>query len=342
MIYLIICLFIVLLAYLEAIKLSKVSSAIYGVIVCLILVFLAGLRDKVGTDWNAYYDFYLYGNDTVEPGYMFVNNLFSKLGLPYYMFLFFLNSISLALFYKSLKHYAVFFVVSLLLFYCELFLYLNLSGIRQAIALSILIYSIRFSINRNFIAFLACVIVAFSFHVTSVVFIFAYFVPFRKFNKKEFILITGLFALLSSIIFFIANYLDGDLAYKAKFYLDWQENDPNIKMNYIIGGIKRSIILVLILMYGKKLLETTNGIYFFNLYLIGYGVFWSTYLISPDIGTRLAGYFLIFEIFLAGNLILVNKKLTTRLIIVSVIATQAIYKITLYMGFETYIYHSIF
>jgi hypothetical protein len=99
--------------------------------------------------------------------------------------------------------------------------------------------------------------------------------------------------------------------------------------------------LVVIHFYGERLLEDKKGIYFFNLYIIGYVMYFSTYLISPDIGTRLSGYFLIFEIFLAGNLLLFNKKLTSRLIITTVFSLQALYKITTYMSNEYYTYHSI-
>ena len=97
----------------------------------------------------------------------------------------------------------------------------------------------------------------------------------------------------------------------------------------------------MIYFFGKKVLETRNGIYFFNLYLIGFGMYLSTYLISPDIGTRMSSYFLIYEIFLAGNLIVVNQKLTTRLLIVTIFSFQASYKISTYMSIDWYNYHNI-
>lgn len=341
MIYLLICLIIIFFSYVEAINNSKLTSTYIGVVICIIMLFFVSLRDKVGTDWDAYYDFYLYGNDRVETGYMLFNNFFSKLGIHYNLFLFFLNLISLLFFYKSLKNYGGLFVISLLLFYCELFLYLNFSGIRQAIAISILIYSVKYSLERKFFPFLICVLIAFSFHVTALLFVFSYFVPQRKFKKQEVLLIMLLFTLLSTIVFGIANLLDGDIAYKAQVYLELHEKAPNINQLYLIGTIKRSIIILLVLFFGKKLIETKNGIYFFNLYLIGFGIYLCTYLISPDIGVRMGSYFLIFEIFLAGNLILYNKKLTTRLIIVTIFTIQALYKISTYMADDYYNYNCI-
>lgn len=342
MVYLIICLILIFLVFAEAVQKSKIISAFYGGIVCLIMVFFASLRNKVGTDWEAYYNSYLFGTDKFEQGYMLLNNLFGALNIHYNLFLFILNSTSLFLFYRSLKDYAVFFVISLLLFYSELFLYLNFSGIRQAMAISVLVFSIRFCLKREFFLFLICVFLAFSFHVTALIFVFAFFIPRRKFNKKEIFLIGGLFLFLSTIVFSITNLLDGDLAYRAKFYLELQENDPNLTSLYFIGAIKRSIILVMVLIFGKKLLASENGIYFFNLYLIGYGIYLCTYLISPDIGVRAGSYFLIFEIFLAGNLLLYNKNLTTRIIIITIFSFQALYKISTYMSDEYYHYNTIF
>jgi hypothetical protein len=341
MIYLFVGLVIILLAYLEAIEKSRLSSTLDGGAVCLFLIFFAAFRDNVGTDWLAYYSFYVDTIDGVEPGYGFLNNFFSVQGAPYNLFLLFLNSLSLILFFISLKRYAIFFVISLLLFYCELYLYFNFSGIRQGMALSIIVYSVRFSIDRKILQFLLFIFLAMMFHYTSLIFLIAYFVPFREFTKKEYVLIAGMFLFLSTIIFFVANLLDGDLAHKAKYYLEWQENDPNIKLNYFIGAVKRSIIVVMIYVFGKKLLQTRNGLYFFNLYLIGFGMYLSTYLISPDIGTRMSSYFLIFEIFIAGNLILVNEKLTTRLLIVTIFTCQALYKISTYMTNEWFVYDNI-
>lgn len=341
MIYLIICLFVILLVFVEAIEVSKLSSAFYGFIICSVMLFFAALRDKVGTDWDAYYEFYTQKTESVEIGYSILNNFFRNSGIHYNLFLFFLNFVSLALFYFSLKKHAVFFVISLLLFYSELFLYFNFSGIRQGIAVSICIYGVRFCIDRKFWKFLFFVLLAFTFHITALIFIIAYFIPFRKFNKKEFFLITGIFSMLSIIIFAVFNLLSGDLATKAKFYLELQEQDINIKGLFFIGIVKRSIILFMIFVFGKEIFKVKTSIYFFNVYLIGFGMYLSTYLISPDIGVRLSSYFLIFDIVLAGNLIMFNQNLTTRLLIVTLFSIEAIYKVYTYMNIETYVYHNI-
>lgn len=342
MIYLILCLFIILLAYVETMLKGKLQSAIFGGLVAIIMVILAASRDKVGTDWTAYHEFYLYGGEGTEFGYGFLNDLFHQLGYHYNFFLLFLNLLSLTLIYFSLKRHAIFVVLGLLIFYSDLFLYFNLSGIRQAMAISFTLFSIRYIVDRKFFKFLLCVILAACFHVTSAIFIVAYFIPFVKFSKKQYLLLAVVFSLFSIFIFSVVNLFSGDLALKAKFYLELQEQDTSIKSLFLIGAIKRSLIIGLVLVFGKNMLKVKNTMYFFNVYLIGFGMYLSTYLISPDIGVRLSSYFLIFDLLLAGNLAAYNKNIYIRLTIVSIIALISLYKISTYMAIDFYEYRTIF
>lgn len=342
MIYIFVFLIFVVFAYFESLEFSKLSSNFYGLIIAVMMVLFAGLRNKVGTDWIAYNDAYFYKNWDVELGYSFLNDLFSDLNLPYNLFLLFLNLISIYLYYSTLKKYISFFVISLLIFFSDYYMYYNLSGIRQAIAISIVIYSIRFLIEKNFTKFLLTIIFACFFHVTSIIFIGAYFIPFRKANKKEIYLAIAFFFSISFLIFAILELISGDLARKAMFYLEWQENAPNLKQLFIVGTLKRAIILIMVWVFGKNLWNNKISYFFLNTYLIGFGLYLSTYLLSPDIGVRFSSYFIIFEIFLAGQLLMVNPKLSNRLLITTIFCIVSFYKIYTYSILETYQYHSIF
>lgn len=342
MIYLIICFFIILVSYLELIQASRVSGILYGVFITLVMLTLVAIRYKVGTDWPAYYDFYVYGADNTELGYHFINNLFADFNIHYNVFLLFINTISLLLIFFSLKKHAIYLGFPLLLFFCELFLYFNFSGIRQGLAISFTMFSVRYILNRSFLKFLMLVIIAACFHITAVIFVIAYFIPLRKLSKKECIIMVTSFIVFSTAIFSVLNIFSGDLAQKAKFYLELQEQEDNIRGLFLIGAIKRSIIVGLVFIFGKQLIKSKNCIYFFNIYLIGLGMYLSTYLISPDIGVRLSSYFLIFDLFIAGNLFYYNKKLEVRLFIALIFSLVSIYKITTYMALETFNYQTIF
>lgn len=342
MVYLVVCLLIILFSYLDVVQKSKVDSMIYALFVASIMVIMAALRDNVGTDWLAYYEFYTHGGERTEIGYRTFNDLFHDLGLHYNYLLLFFNVVSLGLIVSSLRRHAVYIVIGLLIFYSDLFLYFNFSGIRQAMAISFTLFSVKYAIDRNFIKFLLCVILAATFHVTAMVFLIIYFIPFRQFSKKEYIFIAAAFGLFSIFIFSLINVFSGELALKAKFYLELQEQESNIKTLFLIGAIKRSLIFFVVLIFGKELAKLRNSVFFLNIYLIGFVMYLTTYLISPDIGVRLSSYFLIFDLFLAGNLIMINKKLSTRLFIMTFFAIISIYKISTYMGLEPYSYKTIF
>lgn len=311
-------------------------------LVGFIMILFAGLRFEVGTDWAAYAWFYRDTVNNVEIGYAFVNNTFSNLGINYNVFLMFLNTVSILLVYFAFKKNARLLVIAFLIFFSDLYLYFNLSGIRQAIAISITLYSVTYALERKFLKFLLCVILAACFHVTSAVFLLAYFIPRYNFKLKHYLLIVGILVLFSTGVYSLVNVFTGMLAYKIKFYLELQEQVENIQSLFIIGIAKRLIIILLVIFFGQKLLKEERTIYFFNLYLVGMGIYLSTFLISPDIGVRLASYFLIFDVLLASNLIFVNTDFPRRLVILVLLSTMAIYKISTYTQQKPYLYNSIF
>lgn len=75
--------------------------------------------------------------------------------------------------------------------------------------------------------------------------------------------------------------------------------------------------------------------------MFGFAIYLSSYMISPDIGTRLSSYFTIFDIVLAGNLIYSVSNIKSRILIASIFSMMAFYKLLAYMSFDTYTYHSI-
>jgi hypothetical protein len=96
--------------------------------------------------------------------------------------------------------YLVFFSIGLLFFYT--------SGIRQAIAISLCFFSLRYILKREIYHFLATLIVATSFHLTALIFFPVYFVARIRFNQYFlfFVYAATLIAILRPMLIFeIAN-----------------------------------------------------------------------------------------------------------------------------------------
>ncbi|MCT3834383.1 EpsG family protein [Elizabethkingia anophelis] len=312
--------------------------------ICIILVLFASLRNQVGTDWVAYYNYYKYGVNNVEVGYATLNNFFSSLELPYNFFLLIINLISIILLYKSSKELSAIPALSLLIYYSDLYLYFNFSGMRQAIALSITCFALIFCFGkkRNLFKFLGLILCAMSFHLSSAIFIITFFIPRKKFDKKHYIIFLISLFFFSSLIYLASSLLTGVFAARAEFYLEKQEQAGNILSLFFIGIVRRLIPIVIIIFYGRKsFFKDDLSAYLFNLYIIGVGIFATSYLISPDIGVRLSAYFTILEIFIWANLIAFIKKINVKIVVLIIIYIVCTYKICTYIKYPSYEYNSI-
>ncbi|WP_164466984.1 EpsG family protein [Chryseobacterium taklimakanense] len=327
----------------EALKYNRWFSLASLNIISIILLLFAVLRDGsiVGTDSPAYFLNYKYDFWQTEPAYKFLNRFFSRtLAVQYNWFLLFLNSISLLLIAKYLRRNTIFFALPLLIFFSDLYLYFNISGIRQAMALSFVCFSLYYAIKRNLKVFLLLIGIAATFHVSSLVFAFAYFIPKTTFRFKQ-ILLLGVFFAVAVVV---GNYLAANFEYlttKADYYTKYQEQSENIAVNYVVGIAKRSVILLLAFIYRKRLFTDKKFIYIFNIYLVGFLIFVGTYLISPDFGVRFSVYYTIHEIVLAGMMLAMIKGGRQRIFIVAVFSAICMYKLVGYMNNEYYTYKSI-
>ena len=321
-------------------KNNKFLIAILGVF----LVLFASLRNHVGTDWPAYYHFYQYGVHNVEIGYATLNNLFGNQRLPFYIFLIAINCISIGLISKSLVKFSAIPILSLLIYYSDLYLYFNFSGMRQAIAMSITTFALIYSIGnkRNIYIFFGLILLAMSFHISSIIFSLAYFIPQRKLKNKEIVILAVSFMFFSSLVYIASSFLTGVFASKAEFYLEHQEQASNATLNFIIGLLRRSITILLIFAFGKKFIFKHNlSAYIFNLYIIGFGIYATTYLISPDIGVRMSVYFTVLEMFLLANLLFLVKRVDVKFLLFFIVLLISIYKLYTYTLLPAYDYQSI-
>ena len=342
MIYLIIGIILIIMTYIEAYGKSKKFSNYSLIFISISMVLFASLRDKVGTDWDAYFEFYTDTTDRVEIGYSYINNLFSFLNIPYNIFLFFINGLSVSLIFLFLKNNTKLKVIGLLLFFSNLYLYYNFSGIRQGIAISITCFSITYAINKQLIKFILLILIAASFHFSSIIFIIAYFLPRFSFNYRQKYFLIIIFVIFYFFLDYISDWITLYTIKNANFYVNLQDKSDSLLQTFLIGLVIRLLIVFIVFIFHKKIFLIDNCRYFFNIYLFGIFLFFSTYMISPDIGVRLSSYFTIFDLVIVGNLIFVLQRQSNRFLIVSIFAFISIYKLLIYMNSEYYSYKLFF
>ena len=320
------------------------------ILVFITLLLLASLRFEVGEDWKNYVLFYTDRNSSnvLEIGYRLINDLFSDLGLHYNFFLLFINSGALFFTYKFIYLNTKSKQIALLIFFYDIFFFLNLSGARQAIALSLICIGFNYALKKRFLKYLFVVLLASTFHKSALIALLIYFIPREGFNFYSIFKSIKFYLALCVIIFisyvpieFYIKFFEDSYLKKVAFYLEYYTKSENIVMDYFKGAVKRSIVILFYFLYRRYLPCDNSTHYFFNVYLIGFLIFLSLYFLSPDLGTRLSLYFTIFEILIIGNLVYYIPRLEGRiLILIAYFAVTGI-KLFDYMNRDSYQYHSI-
>lgn len=179
---------------------SKKKELIYFILIAIIaIVFMT--RYLVGWDWYNYYKDFYNLNFKYEKGYRLFVILVKKI-YPNFNFFIGLNSlidfILIGWIFRKYSPYPIF----------SLFLYLGISGLSLEVDLlrnvkSILLFlvSLKALKERKIIVFLCLNILGMTFHITSIIYIFLYFILDRDWNKN---IVVGTFIL--GIIYYCSDY----------------------------------------------------------------------------------------------------------------------------------------
>ena len=319
-------------AYEEVFQKHKKYHILFFFISILWLIFHDGFRWGVGTDWNNYYNFFnncLIGEDAgMEIGYVLFNKAVRSVTENYSVFLVLHAIIVYGLISRSILKYSVHPLFTFFFLYCMMLTYLGMN--RQYIAFGICIFSYKYIFERRFVPFVLCIVTAFLFHTSSLMFLIAYFLN-KEFPKKY---LLGLFfsaVLISALgvinrlplnLFFLLNNSIGD---KLSFYAESDFLRTNIFIT-ILALAKRSIWVILAITYKSGIKnKDENYNFFFNMYFVGtliYILFNGTVL--QVVVARGLLYFNIAEIFLIPYLLSVFKEGFTKNVMFFIIAVYGL------------------
>lgn len=306
---------------------------------CIILIFIAGLRvdtadykayvnlfnwtpDIIDTIINNQWDFFISTRE--EIGYLLLNSLV-KLFTDESSFLFLIvATISISLYYKCIKAYAIYPLISLLIYFSFIYCVKELAQIRQGIAIAIFLYSLRYLIDNNFKKFILCIWLASCFHLSIWAMIFIY--PLRKIKINIiniFIffmmsLLIGLFDIANNII--INLFSDFEIMQRVAVYLNSEFLD-----NSNLYRLYKYLMIFLFLGMFNKILRKEYRYYDLMMVILGYGLFimsiWSKY---PFFGERFAAPCWISLIFLLPLIIELSNNKIYKMIITLLIIGLAI------------------
>ena len=172
-------------------------SKILIILVAGILIFVAGFRYNVGTDFLGYYistqrysnEFFESLKTFKEPGIRFIAWVIDVFDGNGKHVIFFTSFITIALFISTIYKNTDKLTVAIMLY-----LFLGrwtgcFNGIRQYLAAAVLFAGLRFIKQKMFWKYALTVFIAFLFHSSAIIMIFMYFVAYNKINLRNIIIL---------------------------------------------------------------------------------------------------------------------------------------------------------
>lgn len=241
---------------------------------------------------------------------------------------------------KYIRLNSVYLIFPLFIYYSDFYFYYNFSGIRQAVAMSFTALSIYYIFNNKKNIALFLIGIASLFHVSSLIFVLAFFIPKEKMETRKylkFLTVIGVGVFLGSYVIESIPYL----SQKFIYYSSLQEQSDNIVSNYYFGILKRLIVIISVVLVSKDFFNDNKNVFLYNLYLVGFIIYAVSYLISPEFGVRLGSYFIILDCILISRYIYISKSLTNRMVFFIIFVLIAFYKIYTYTLIPAYEYKFI-
>lgn len=273
----------------------RYKKKIYRHIVTFIVIFVAIFRYQVGYDYITYYDIiksensalvnYLYTPLSAAFAHIAIyfhspQLLFILFGIPIYMLLF-----------NAFKRYSSNYALSIIIF-MAFFFYGSLSTIRQFLAIAICVYGFRYVVDRKFIKYLLCIILACLFHPSAFVSIIIYFI--YRMRLKYIILCTICAAILKHFIF--------DILITYGIYDGYLTESNGLEGGAITRIIQLLIFASCLVIWYITNKQRTSVINNSLIYILFTGLSMN-FMFDSHIGGRIASYFSIYFCLLVPNII---------------------------------------
>jgi len=281
-----------LLSVIEIFGLKRNESLFIFLCISFVFFALSFLRWETGTDWDAYYSFfensYDIANTDFEWGFSMLNHIINQWFGNYTVLLFVSGGILYFFLIKGIYRLSVFPIMSLFFLWSISFGFTLF--VRQTIAISILLYSLRYIIDRDFVRFLICLLLAMMFHTTSIIFILAWWL--YKLNIKTgwmifiVLLSMALTPIFKTIFESSLGMLGGMVQKKLDGYLSGGSDDMaglEVSLTEIMikGALSKGLLLTVLLFFRKKIsakIEYFDGL--LNIYWFGIIIYFSLIGIS--------------------------------------------------------------
>ncbi|MDR4925438.1 EpsG family protein [Peribacillus simplex] len=255
--------------------------------------YLSGYRMTMQIDWKEIFNF---ANDQLvfnfERGFILVTKVITIFTDNFTIYLAILSALMVIPLFLIIKKYSMMPFVSLILFVTMGFLNFYLSGLRQGIAISIVVLSFNYIVKRRILSFVFLVTIAMLFHKSAMFFYPAYFL--LNINITP---LVGLFYFLFFVIFYVFRF--SIIQFISTFiYSDAQILDTGAYTLFIIVFFT---FIIGLLFYKKVISLNNDNKLIYNLIGVAAGLMILNTV--SNTGLRLANYYFIFIIVFIPNII---------------------------------------
>lgn len=219
----------------------------------LLLASLIGFRKEVGTDYDAYTNFFNYERDSdfLEIGYTWINRWIASMGGNVHDVFLLMGLLSGFFIYKSLNNKQINYTPSAILSYIFPFSFL-VNGIRQSLAISVSFFCYKYIEERKLFAFLLCIGFAFLFHNSIICMIPLFFFIHKYAPKKIYIIIFFISLILTQLNFSqLVSPIENLIAMKDR-YANLMENDVATTGYFSIGLLFNWFLLSILFVFFLK------------------------------------------------------------------------------------------
>lgn len=299
------------------------KHCIFIILSFISLLYLSAFRGDFTSDYKHYvnlfhyynsfsFDFTMLSEVYQEPGYVILNWITGLITQNAISMIAISSAIILYAHFKQFKNYSVYIWLSVLLFINIGPYYDSFNITRQIMASSIIFLGSKYLYERSFFKYVAIVLVAMSFHRTSVFLIPFYFVLNMKFDMKKVLVLLSLSSIsslyLGYIIQFIQRFFYG--AYTAQSY-----GMSGLKFTNVIIPIAITVFVI----FNKSKLDTKNNVERIWINSSIFYTFFSILGLNVQMIQRMSYFFLPYVLMLIPTIVSKVKPKELRAIIIMLI-----------------------
>lgn len=300
---------ICILAYvLDKNRVSIVLQCVHGkkcknnhrgfICIFVILAFFSAIRDGIGIDYIAYYwhieNIQKNGTNYMEHGFQYLVKLLGNFSTNPRWVIIVCSVATCYFFIKAIYDQSVDVVLSLFLFMSFGYYFLSFNTIRGYLAMSIVLYAIKFLNNKQNLRFIVFVLLACSFHKSAIVCIPLYYLAKCNFKKIHYLIMS----LIPLVAFLFKNQIR--LVYFMLYptYEGSRYDSGGISWLNVIKGL---LVVILGIIYYSKINEKKELMMYFNLNFFSL-IFYIGFPWTPEI-SRIGFYMNLSMIFFVPNII---------------------------------------